>query len=251
MARLCTSTVICAESAATSRTSCSFCRHRSAAVSSCEKATSFTFPEMRSNSLRTAAWSRSVRMGTGVIILLESLSRGRAMKPFVVNRYGRIVFPFNFFPELDFSVFETLEQFTAVIKRDFEEKAPTEADIAARVEAHTYAGRYDLLRDLALDLFWVNRYAMTMYEKRPTRWRDVPKLREDVFLPVFTPWDGAEPAATVAGGYRALRPTWAEAAENKVFRILLDVFRRKNWAGAELPAIKPTPAEILANPKNL
>ncbi|PYM94072.1 MAG: hypothetical protein DME04_09175 [Candidatus Rokuibacteriota bacterium] len=27
------------------------------------------------------------------------------MKPFVVNRYGRIVFPFNFFPELDFSIF--------------------------------------------------------------------------------------------------------------------------------------------------
>ena len=27
------------------------------------------------------------------------------MKPFVVNRYGRIVFPVNFFPELDFSVF--------------------------------------------------------------------------------------------------------------------------------------------------
>jgi hypothetical protein len=26
------------------------------------------------------------------------------MKPFVVNRYGRIVFPFNFFPELDFSI---------------------------------------------------------------------------------------------------------------------------------------------------
>jgi 3-oxoacyl-[acyl-carrier-protein] synthase III len=26
------------------------------------------------------------------------------MKPFVVNRYGEIVFPFNFFPELDFSV---------------------------------------------------------------------------------------------------------------------------------------------------
>jgi 3-oxoacyl-[acyl-carrier-protein] synthase-3 len=43
------------------------------------------------------------------------------MMPFVVNRYGRIVFPFNFFPELDFSIFETLEQFAAVIKRDFED----------------------------------------------------------------------------------------------------------------------------------
>src|SRR6266699_291760 len=130
------------------------------------------------------------------------------MKPFVVNRYGRIVFPFNFFPELDFSVFETLEQFTAVIKRDFEEKAPTEADIAARVEARTYAGRYDLLRDLALDLFWVNRYAMTMYEKRPTRWRDVPKTRDDVFLPVFAARDSDEMTAGIEAAYRALPPTW-------------------------------------------
>ena len=84
------------------------------------------------------------------------------------------MFPSNFFPELDFSIFETLEQFAAVIKRDFEEKAPSETDIVASVDAKGYAGRYDLLRDLALNLFWVNRYAMTMYEKRPTRWRDVP-----------------------------------------------------------------------------
>ena len=77
------------------------------------------------------------------------------MKPFIVNRFGRIVFPFNFFPELDFSVFHSLEQFAAVIKRDFEEKAPTEADIVASVESQAYAGRYEVLRDLALHLFWV------------------------------------------------------------------------------------------------
>jgi len=47
------------------------------------------------------------------------------MKPFVINRYGRIVFPYNFFPALDFSVFETLDQFAAVIRRDFEDKAAT------------------------------------------------------------------------------------------------------------------------------
>src|SRR5262249_49635741 len=126
--------------------------------------------------------------------------RTRVMKPFVVNRYGRMVFPFSFFPELDFSVFETLDQFAAVIRRASEEKAPTEKDIVSRVEAGAYRGRYELLRDLALNLFWVNRYAMTMYEKRPTRWRDVPRQRDDVFIPVFTPWDGAEPAAAVEAG---------------------------------------------------
>ncbi|HEV8436508.1 MAG TPA: 3-oxoacyl-[acyl-carrier-protein] synthase III C-terminal domain-containing protein [Methylomirabilota bacterium] len=173
------------------------------------------------------------------------------MKPFVVNRYGRIVFPFNFFPELDFQTFDTLEQFAAVIKRDFEEKAPTETDIVARVEARAYRGRHEVLRDLALNLFWINRYAMTMYEKRPTRWRDVPRQRDDVFLPVFKPWDGAEMTAAIEVGYRALSPSWDEGTEDKVFRILLDVFRHKKGAGAELPAIKPTVGEILSNPKNL
>jgi 3-oxoacyl-[acyl-carrier-protein] synthase-3 len=173
------------------------------------------------------------------------------MKPFVLNRYGRIVFPFNFFPELDFLVFETMDQFAAVIKRDFEEKAPTEADIVARVETRGYARRYDLLRDLALNLFWVNRYAFTMYDKVPTRWRDVPRHREDVFLPVFKPWVAAELTATIEAGYRALPATWDVGVEEKIFGILLDVFRHKPGAGAELPAMKPTVPEILANPGNL
>ena len=172
------------------------------------------------------------------------------MKPFVINRYGRMVFPSNFFPVLDFSVFETLEQFSAVIRRDFEEKAPTDADIVARLETSAYAGRYDLLRDLALHLFWVNRYALTMYEKRPTRWRDVPRQRDDVFLPVFQPWE-PELAEAMERGYRALRPTWDEGTENKVFRTLIDVFRHKKAAGAELEPIKPTVGEMLARPKSL
>ena len=173
------------------------------------------------------------------------------MKPFVVNRYGRIVFPANFFPELDFSVFQTLEQFAAVIKRDFEEKAPSETDIVARIESRAYTGRYQLLRDLALNLFWVNRYALTMYHKVPTRWRDVPRQRDDVFLPVFKPWEGAELTAAIEGGYRALSPTWDVGTEDKAFNILHDVFRHKKGAGAEIPAIKPTVPELLASPKSL
>jgi 3-oxoacyl-(acyl-carrier-protein) synthase III len=173
------------------------------------------------------------------------------MKPFVINRYGRMVFPSNFFPALDFSVFETLDQFAAVIHRDFEEKAPTEQDIVARLESGAYQGRYELLRDLALDLFWVNRYAMTMYEKRPTRWRDVPKQRGDIFLPVFKPWEGGELTAAIEHGYRALKPTWDEGTEDKIFRVLIDVFRHKKGAGAELAPIKPTVPEMLASPKSL
>ena len=64
------------------------------------------------------------------------------MKRFVINRHGRIVLPFNFFPERDFSVFETLEQFDAVIKREFEEKARREADIVNRLDTGAYQSRY-------------------------------------------------------------------------------------------------------------
>jgi 3-oxoacyl-[acyl-carrier-protein] synthase-3 len=173
------------------------------------------------------------------------------MKPFLVNRYGRIVFPSNFFPALDFSVFETLEQFAAVIKRDFEEKAPTEADMVERLATGGYKTRYELLRDLALNLFWVNRYALTMYDKRPTRWRDVARQRDDIFLPLFTPWEAAGMTAAIEAGYRAVAPTWDEGTEDKAFRILLDVFRHKKGAGSDLPALKPTVAEMLAAPKSL
>ena len=47
------------------------------------------------------------------------------MKAFELNRHGRMVFPSNIIPELDFSTMETLEQLDSVIRRDFETKAPT------------------------------------------------------------------------------------------------------------------------------
>ena len=101
------------------------------------------------------------------------------LKPFVVNRHGRLVFPSNFFPELDFTCFETAEQFKAVIKRDLEDKAPMGNTVVERAEKGGYKTRYELLRDMALSLAWVNRYALTMYVKRPVRWRDVPKNRDE------------------------------------------------------------------------
>src|SRR6266705_1059492 len=141
------------------------------------------------------------------------------MKPFVINRYGRIVFPFNIVPTFDFSVFDSLEQFSAVIHRDFEDKAPAEGDIVSRIVGGGYKTRYELLRDLASTVFWAT--------------------------------DMSELSAAVDAGYRSLGTTWDEGVEDKVFRILFDVFRHRKWAGAELPAIKPTVAEALANPRNL
>src|SRR3954465_4269938 len=107
------------------------------------------------------------------------------MKPFVINRPGRLVFPSNFLPELDFSVLADLDRLDAGIVRDFEAKTPTGTDILDRVRSGAYGARQDPPRHIALYPVWVNRYAMTMYEKRPARWRDVPRRRDDVFLPIL------------------------------------------------------------------
>ena len=171
------------------------------------------------------------------------------MKPFVLNAHGRLVFPSNFLPELDFTVLDSLEQLDAVVERDFEAKAPTGSDVLERVESGTYATRYELLRDLALNLLWVNRYAITMYEKRPTRWRDVPRRRDDLFLPILTPWeDGERKVAAVRAAYEALAPAWDAGAEGEIFRVLFDVFSTRRHHATDLPALKPTVAEALADP---
>ena len=106
-----------------------------------------------------------------------------AAKDFVINRHGRLVFPSNAWPRLDFSVFDTVGQLSAAVSRDFEAKAPS-ASLIVSLEAGGYPSRYEFLRDLGLHAFWVNRFAITMYDKRPTRWRDVPRDRDDTFLPV-------------------------------------------------------------------
>jgi len=174
------------------------------------------------------------------------------VKPFVVNRHGRLVFPSNFVPTLDFGVLRDLERLDAVIARDFEAKAPTGTELLERVQEGVYASRYALLRDVALNLFWVNRYAMTMYEKRPTRWRDVPRRRDDVYLPVLTPWeDGPRKVAAVRAAYDALPPAWDAEVEDRVFRVLFDVFAHRLHHATELPAIKPTVAEMLEHPDRL
>ena len=174
------------------------------------------------------------------------------MQPFVVNRHDRIVFPSNFVPQLDLSVMNSLDQLDAVIRRDFEVKAPTGTDILHRVQEGAYSSRYELLRDLALNLFWTNRFALTLYEKRPTRWADVPRNRSDVFLPIVTPWqDGDRKVAAVAGAYETLPPTWNSEVEDRIFGILFDVFGHRLHQASDLPTIKPTVAQILSDPTHL
>ena len=174
------------------------------------------------------------------------------MQPFVINSHDRIVFPSNFVPTLDLSVVDSLDQLDAVIRRDFETKAPTGTDILQRVEEGAYKSRYELMRDVALNMFWAGRYALTMYEKRPTRWGDVPRRRNDVFLPILTPWEeGDRKVAAVRSAYDSLPATWDAEAEDRIFGILFDVFGHRRNHATELTAIKPTVADILSDPKNL
>jgi 3-oxoacyl-[acyl-carrier-protein] synthase-3 len=174
------------------------------------------------------------------------------VKPFVINSHGRMVFPANFLGDLDFSVLQTLDQFAAVIARDFEAKAPTGTDLLARVESGAYQRSFELLRDLGQNLYWANRYSITMFDRRPTRWRDLAKRRDDVFLPVLTPWEDSErKVAAVESAFRTLPATWDATAENTIFDMLFDLFRYKLYHATELPPIKPTVAEFCAQPDAL
>ena len=58
-----------------------------------------------------------------------------AAKDFVINRHGRLVFPSNAWPRLDFSVFTTVGQLSAAVSRDFEAKAPTASQIVAGLKS--------------------------------------------------------------------------------------------------------------------
>ncbi len=171
------------------------------------------------------------------------------MNAFVLNRHGRMVFPSNVMPELDFSTLETLEQLDNVIRRDFETKAPSGTEILGKVRTGVYESRYDLMRDLALNLFWANRFSITMYDKRPTRWADVPRTRDDVFLPVLQPWeDGETKIAAVEQAYPTLPARWDAEVEDRVFGILFDVYGHRRHQATTLPAVKPTVAEFLQLP---
>ena len=176
------------------------------------------------------------------------------MKSFILNRHGALVLPANLFAQLDFSVITSLGQFEAIVKRDMESKAPTGTEILELIEASKYRSRIELLRDVALNLYWVNRYTLTLYKKRPMRWRDVPRNRHDLFLPVQTPWqDGERKIASVKAAYERL-PTSnpeATASEDHIFNLLFEIVRYKRHHATYLPPIKPTVAEFLAGPDNL
>lgn len=174
------------------------------------------------------------------------------LHPVMKNSHGRLVFPSNFIPELDLTALDSLETLEAVIERDFESKAPSGTEILTRIQDGGYASRADLLRDMAMNLFWTNRYALTMYDKHVTRWKDVPRNREDVYVPVLTPWeDGDRKVAAVRDAYPTLDAHWDASVEDEVYELLFDVFAHRNYHATALTAIKPTVQQVLADPSQL
>src|SRR6478735_6361202 len=173
------------------------------------------------------------------------------MHSYELNKHGKIVFPSNCFPDLDFSTFESLEQLEAVVRRDFDSKAPTGTDILERIKGGGYQSKFELMRDMALNLFWANRFKITMYEVRPTRWADVPRSRDDVFVPILTPWQDSETkVAAVHSAFPNLPAQWDAGVEDSIFEILFDVFGHRRNHATKLSAGIPTVADLLADPSN-
>ena len=173
------------------------------------------------------------------------------MQSYEINKHGKIVFPSNCFPDLDFSTFESLEQLDAVVRRDFDSKAPTGTDILERIKTGDYQSKFELMRDMALNLFWANRFKITMYEVQPTRWADVPRSRDDVYVPILTPWEDRETKVTaVMSAYPGLAAQWDAEVEDSIFEILFDVFGHRRNHATKLSAVVPTVAELLSDPRN-
>jgi 3-oxoacyl-(acyl-carrier-protein) synthase III len=168
-----------------------------------------------------------------------------------MNSHGKIVFPSNCMPDLDFSTFQTLKQLDAVIQRDFDAKAPAGMEILERIKTGGYKAKFELMRDMALNLFWANRFKITMYEVQPTRWADVPRQRDDVFIPIQTPWSDRETkVSAVASAYPGLPAQWDAEVEDSIFEVLFDVFGHRRNHATKLSAVVPTVAELLSDPSN-
>ncbi|MGA4691696.1 ketoacyl-ACP synthase III [Rhodococcus sp. AB351] len=174
------------------------------------------------------------------------------MQPFELNRHGRIVFPSNFIPELDFSTLSSVDHLDAVIRRDFDTKAPTVSEILSRHELGKYGSKFEIMRDMALNVFWADRFTLMMFERRVTRWGDVPRNRDDVYMPRLTPWPEAEERlGAVEQAYRGLPRAWDSAAEDRIFDRLFAVFGSRRHFAGDLPSVKPTVTQLISDPENI
>ena len=64
---------------------------------------------------------------------------------------------------------------------------------------------------------------------------------------MLTPWEDADRKVAAVRSFAALPATWDGDVEDRIFEVLFDVLRHRRFHATELPAIKPTVAEILAD----
>ena len=126
-------------------------------------------------------------------------------------------------------------------------------EILQRVETGSYPTRYALMRDVALNLFWVNRFALTMYEKRPTRWaRRAADPRRRV--PAGRDSHGRTATARSPQSRRptpCCRPPGTPRRRIGSSQCCSTCSATASTTRPTLPAIKPTVAEILAAARSL
>ena len=175
------------------------------------------------------------------------------MQPFVINRHGRLVFPSNFMPDLDFSVIETEEQLDQVIRRDFETKAPSGTEIGERIENGAYKDR------VAADA----RCRAEPVLGQQVRHDDVregadPLARRAAQPRRRLPAGGAALAGQGEQGRRGrarrtprCRPAGDAETEDRIWEVLFDVVRHRKHHASALEAIRPTVAQALRDPTQL
>jgi 3-oxoacyl-(acyl-carrier-protein) synthase III len=107
------------------------------------------------------------------------------------------------------------------------------------------------MRDMALNLFWANRFKITMYDVQPTRWADVPRHRDDIFVPIQTPWKNRDTkVAAVKAAFPKLPAKWNDDVEDSIFEVLFDVFGHRRNHATRLSPIVPTVADLVSDPTN-
>ena len=159
-----------------------------------------------------------------------------------INKHGKIVFPANCFPDLDFSTFESLEQLDPFVRRDFDSKAPTGSDILERIKTGAYQSKFELMRDMALNLFWANRFKLTMYDVRPTRGPTCRVAATTPTSPSIAVGRSRNEGDRGASAYPGLAAQWDAEVEDSILEILFDVFgHRKNQRPSRRPCYPQLP----------
>jgi hypothetical protein len=80
----------------------------------------------------------------------------------------------------------------------------------------------------------------------------VPRSRGDVYLPVVQPWlDKESKVSAVETAYNELPSGGDPETEDKVWKLLFDVFGNRKHHASALEAIRPTVAQALSDPTQL